>query len=158
MVAIAAQPFFVTASVNGKERNHVPDFLLIDGDGAVSIVNVKPAERLTDPKVAEALGWAGAAFADRGWQHEIWSGVSAVRLSNVRFLAAYRDPARLDPVLISAVHDALAGPVRLREVEQAWPQRSDEARAAALHLLWRGAVHADLSVPLSAETALERAE
>jgi hypothetical protein len=123
VVAIAAQPFFLTASVNGKERNHVPDFLLLDGDGAVSVVNVKPADRLADAKVDEALGWAGAVFAGRGWRHEIWSGAPAVQLSNVRFLAAYRDPARLDPALVSAVADTPAGPVRLGEIERWWPQR-----------------------------------
>ncbi len=157
VAAIAAQPFYLTASVNGKERNHVPDFLLLDGDGVVSVVNVKPADRLADPKVAEALGWAGAVFVERGWRHEIWTGAPAVQLSNVRFLAAYRDPARLDPALLSAVDDALMGSVSLGEIERSWPQRSGEARAAALHLLWRGVVQTDLSVPLSAEMMLERA-
>jgi hypothetical protein len=156
VAAIAAQPFYLTASVNGKERNHVPDFLLMGGDAVVTVVNVKPADRLADPKVAEALGWAGAVFAERGWCHEIWTGASAVRLSNVRFLAAYRDAARLDQTVVSALVEKLEGPVRLCEVEQAWPQRSDEARAAALHLVWRGVMRADLSVPLSANTMLER--
>lgn len=157
VTAIAAQPFFLTASVNGKERNHVPDFLLLDGDGVVSVVNVKPADRLADAKVAEALGWAGAVFAERGWRHEIWSGAPAVQLSNVRFLAAYRDPARLDPMVVSAVAEAAVESVRLGEIEQAWPQRNGEARAAALHLVWRGVLRADLSAALSADTMLERA-
>ena len=156
VAAIAAQPFYLTACVNGRERNHVPDFLLLGGDGVVTVVNVKPSARLADPKVAEALGWAGAVFAERGWRHEIWTGASPVRLSNVRFLAAYRDPARLDPAVVSAVAEQVAGPVRLCEIEQAWPERSGEARAAVLHLVWRGVVRADLSVLLSAETMLER--
>ena len=156
VAAIAAQPFYLTACVNGRERNHVPDFLLLGGDGVVSVVNVKPSARLADPKVAEALGWAGAVFAERGWRHEIWTGASPVRLSNVRFLAAYRDPARLDPAVVSAVAEQVAGPVRLCEIEQAWPERSGEARAAVLHLVWCGVVRADLSVLLSAETMLER--
>lgn len=156
VAAIAAQPFYLTASVNGKERNHVPDFLLLDREGAVSVVNVKPAERLADPKVAAALGWAGAVFAERGWRHEIWSGTPVVQLANVRFLAAYRDPARLDPALVRALSDTLVGPVRLEEVEEQWPQRGGEAHAVALHLLWRGVVRTDLSVPLSKETILER--
>lgn len=121
------------------------------------MVNVKPADRLADPKVAEALAWAGAAFAERGWRHEIWTGASAVLLSNVRFLAAYRNPARVDVGLVSAVTAMVEAPLRLCEIEQGWPQRGGEARAAALHLLWRGVVQADLSVPLSAETVLEPA-
>ncbi len=156
VAAIAAQPFYLTACVNGKERNHVPDFLLLNGDAVVTVENVKPADRLADPKVAEALGWAGAVFAERGWRHEIWTGTSPMRLSNVRFLAAYRDPARLDPAVVSAVAEQVEGPVRLCEIEQAWPGRSDEARAAVLHLVWRGIMQADLSVLLSGETMLER--
>jgi hypothetical protein len=77
-------------------------------------------------------------------------------LSNVRFLAAYRDPARFDSAIVAAVAETVEGPMRLCEVEQAWPERSDEARAAALHLVWSGVMQADLSVALSADTTLER--
>jgi hypothetical protein len=37
-------------------------------------VNVKPAARLADPAVAEALAWPGALFEARGWDHEVWTG------------------------------------------------------------------------------------
>jgi len=43
------------------------------------------------------------------------------------------------------------------ELEAAWPDRAGEARAAVLHLVWRGVFRADLSVPLWAGTRLERA-
>ena len=157
IVAIAAQPFCLTASVKGKERTHVPDFLLLDGAGAVSVVNVKPAHRLADPRVAESLGWAGAVFAQQGWRHEIWSGAPTVLLSNVRSLAAYRDPARIDAALVAELTDALVGPVSLGEVERAWPSRNGQTRVAVLHLVWRGLLRADLLAPLSSETVLERA-
>jgi hypothetical protein len=156
VAAIAAQPFYLTACVEGRERIHVPDFLLVGGDGLVTVVNVKPADRLAEPKVAEALRWAGALFAERGWRHEIWTGAPGAVLSNVRFLAAYRDPARLDASVVSMVAEAVRGSVRLGEIGQGWPQRICEARAAALHLLWRGVLRADLSALLSAETVLER--
>jgi hypothetical protein len=47
-------------------------------------------------------------------------------------------------------------PARLCEIA-GMVQPGDEARAAALHLLWRGVLRADLSTPLSAETMLEPA-
>lgn len=157
VMTVAAQPFYLTACVDGRERNHVPDFLLVGSDAVVTVVNVKPADRLADPKVAAALAWAGAVFAERGWRHEIWTGTSGVLLANVRFLAGYRNPARLDTGLVSVLTETMEEPIRLGEVEQAWRDRSEEARAAALHLLWSGVLRADLSVPLSAETVLERA-
>jgi len=157
VTAIAAQPFCVTGCVDGRDRSHVPDFLLVDRTGLVTVVNVKPAARLADGKVSEALAWADAVFGQRGWRHEIWAGTSAVLLSNVRFLAAYRNPARVDPGLVSAVAATVEEPIRLAEIEQAWPGQGEKARAAALHLLWRGDVRTDLSVPLSAEAIVELA-
>jgi len=78
VVGIAAQPFLMCDG----ERRHVPDFLLFRADQSVLIVNVKPADRLDDARVAEALGWAGRVFAERGWEHEVWSGAEAA-LSDV---------------------------------------------------------------------------
>ena len=58
------------------------------------VVNVKPADRLDKEEIAEALAWAGRVFAERGWEHEVWSGANAQLLANVRFLA--RLPASVD--------------------------------------------------------------
>ena len=156
VVSIAAQPLRVSGGSGGRVRSHVPDFLLVDRAGVVTVVNVKPASRLDKPVVAEALAWAGGVFGGRGWRHEVWSGGSAVELANVRFLAAYRHVGRVDEQAVSDVAGAGA-PVSLAELERRWPQRAGEVRAAALHLLWRGVLVADLSVPLSASAVLERA-
>jgi hypothetical protein len=157
VTAIAAQPFLVTAPSGGRVRRHVPDFLLADRDGGVCVVNVKPADQLAVPRVAEALAWAGEVFAARGWRHEVWSGADPVLLANVRFLAGYRYPGRVDAGLVAAVVDRGDAAVGIGDLEGAWPGRAGEVRAAVLHLVWRGMFRADLSVPLSAGTMLERA-
>jgi hypothetical protein len=36
VMAIAAQPFLVTARVGAQLRRHVPDFLLLNSDGSVT--------------------------------------------------------------------------------------------------------------------------
>lgn len=95
VTAIAAQPFLLQARVTGAGRRHVPDFLLVHADNSVRAVNVKPAERLADPTIAEALEWPGRLFQAHGWEHEIWSGVDLVLLANLRFLAGYRRPGLL---------------------------------------------------------------
>ena len=41
--------------------------------GAVRVVNVKPADRLADPKIAEALAWPGELFRAHGWDYQAWS-------------------------------------------------------------------------------------
>jgi hypothetical protein len=157
VTAIAAQPFLVTAPSGGRVRRHVPDFLLADRDGGVCVVNVKPADQLAVPRVAEALAWAGEVFAARGWRHEVWSGADPVLLANVRFLAGYRYPGRVDADLVAAVVDRGDAAAGIGDLEGAWPGRAGEVRAAVLHLVWRGVFRADLSVPLSAGTVLERA-
>jgi hypothetical protein len=103
VTAIAAQPFLVTAPAERRVSRHVPDFLLVHGDGAVCVVNVKPADRLAVPKVAGALAWAGEVFAGRGWRHEIWSGAPPALLANVRFLSGYRHGDRVDAALAAEI-------------------------------------------------------
>jgi hypothetical protein len=156
--AIAAQPFLVAGPAgNGRTRRHVPDFLLVDRSGLVTVVNVKPADRLADPRVAQSLGWAGTVFAARGWRHEVWSQAPPVVLANVRFLAAYRHAARVASETVAWVDGAAGAPVSIGDLEAAWPDQAAGVRSAALHLLWRGVLSADLSRPLSASTVLERA-
>lgn len=78
-------------------------------------------------------------------------------LANVRFLAGYRHAGRVDVGLVAAVAEQVREAVSIGEPEGAWPGHGGEARAAVLYLVWWGAFRADLSVPLSAATMLERA-
>jgi hypothetical protein len=156
VTGIAAQPFLVTAPSRGRTRRHVPDFLLTGGDGGVCVVNVKPAGQMAVPEVADALAWAGEVFTSRGWRHEIWSGTAPVLLANVRFLAGYRYADRVDAGLVTAIMQQVHGPASVGELEEAWPGQAGDVRAAVLHLVWRGVFRADLSVPLSAVTRLDR--
>jgi hypothetical protein len=158
VVAIAAQPFLVTSDSGNRKRRHVPDFLLVDVDDLVTVVNVKPSEQVSDPKVAEALGWAGAVFSGRGWRHEIWSGACMTLLANVRFLAGYRHADRVDPDAVAAISRALTGRTSVGEAESLLSHRFpvEVCRPALLHLVWVGVLRAELDEPLSAATALER--
>jgi hypothetical protein len=157
VVAIAAQPFLLRAAAGGRLRRHVPDFLLVRADRTVTVVNVKPAARLADPVVAEALDWPGEVFEDRGWGHEIWTGADPVLLANVRFLAGYRRLG-MPP---DAVTGAVLGDIRpgeclgglLDRLEGAWPR--PVAKAAVLRLMWQRRVSADLSRPLDADSIME---
>jgi hypothetical protein len=157
VAVIAAQPFLLRARVSGRVCRHVPDFLLVHADQTVQVVNVKPAARLADPAVAEALAWPGELFAARGWGHEIWTGADPVVLANVRFLAGYRRPGMPPDAVTCAVLDVirpgecLGG--LLDRLERAWPRAL--AKAAVLRLLWQRRLSADLSRPLDAGSVLE---
>lgn len=152
IVGIAAQPFLVS----DRERRHVPDFLLARGDGCVLIVNVKPARRLDDPRVAAALAWAARIFAARGWQHEIWSAADPYLLANLRFLAGYRRSAHLDAAAIAAVASLDLADLTIAEAEAVLAAAGiADPRPVLLHLVWSGALRVDLSCPLTCTTKLE---
>jgi hypothetical protein len=152
VVGIAAQPFLVS----DNERRHVPDFLLVRADGSALVVNVKPADRLKDPRVAAALAWADAIFTSRGWQHEIWSAADPVVMLNTRFLAGYRRVAHLDNAEVAAAAAVDVAGLTIAQAEAAFVDAGiSEPRPVLLHLLWSGVLHADLTQPLSRDTALE---
>jgi phytoene dehydrogenase-like protein len=150
VVFVSSQPFLIEAIVDGKVRRHVPDFLLVLSNGVVRVVNVKPAHRLTDPKVAAALSWANEAFESRGWQTEVWTGGDQTVVENVRFLSGYRRAIVIDEALIPDVLDAACSLRTVGDIESRLG--APTARPVVLHLLWEGRLVADLSTPLSPET------
>jgi hypothetical protein len=70
VVGIAAQPFQLTGADGSTTRRHVPDLLLGHANGAVTVVDVKPAHRLDDPTVRAVFGWTARVVASRGWAFE----------------------------------------------------------------------------------------
>ena len=157
VVAIAAQPFLLQALVAGRARRHVPDFLLAHADKSVRVVNVKPASKLAEPRIAEALSWPGRLIEDYGWQYEIWSGADPVLLANLRFLAGYRRPGLLPGDLLEDVlaavrpGDTIGGVISW----MSGTRRPGDVKAAVLRLLWQQRLAADLHGRLDAGSALE---
>ena len=156
---IVAQPFLVEAVVAGQTRRHVPDIALIDRVGAITIVNVKPPDRVSDPKVVATFAWAGRVFGARGWQHEVWTGAPEVLLGNVRFLAGYRRRDRFDAPLLDAVMAMADDRDTIGDLERRCRRLgpAEVVRPALLHLLWSDRLRTDLSTVLSDHCALERA-
>lgn len=156
---IVAQPFLVEALVAGQVRRHVPDIALIDRAGGITIVNVKPPDRIGDPKVAATFAWAGRVFGARGWQHEVWTGAPEMVLTNVRFLAGYRRSDRFDAQLLDAVMAMADDGDTIGDLDRRCRPigPAEVVRPALLHLLWSGRLRTDLSTVLSDHCALERA-
>jgi hypothetical protein len=154
VVSITAQPFLL----EHEGRRHVPDFLLGHDSGLLTVVNVKPAERLDRPKVRKALAWAGRLFESQGWRSEIWSGIDPTVMANVRYLGGYRRSAVINQALVERVAATLQEGDTIGEVEDRLaPVDPSESRPAILHLLWRGTITADLSAPLDRNTEVVRA-
>jgi hypothetical protein len=101
--AIAAQPFQLSGPDHGRLRRHVPDFLLVNRAGAVMVVDVKAATKLTDPSVTALFAWTRELAGWRGWGFEAWSGADRRPLDNIAFIAGYRQQAVIAAQLIPAV-------------------------------------------------------
>jgi hypothetical protein len=122
------------------------------------VVNVKPAGRLADPKIAEALAWPGELFRAHGWDYQVWSGEDPVVLDNVRFLAGYRRPSVIDAEGVARAWESVRDGEQLAAAEYrlAGGNPPHTVRPALLALLWSGRLVTDLSRVLSGSSVLSR--
>lgn len=159
VVALAAQPFQMRVRIGDRVRRHVPDFFLVGADRSATVVNVKPAGRLAESDVAEALRWPGEIIAAHGWGYEVWTGEDPIYLANVRFLAGYRRPGLEAEGLLDAVHAEVCAGDRVGSVVARLGVRFGyaEVKAAVLRLLWQHRLSTDLRRRLDADSVLEAA-
>jgi TnsA-like endonuclease N terminal len=151
---IVAQPLLLVASVEGKQRKHIPDYLLLTNDGPV-VVDVKPRQHLTKPVVVRTFTWTRKAVESRGWRYEVWSEAPTVLLENVRFLAGYRRARLFESALIDRMSSSDLLEMTVGEAirkERAWPELM--VRGALMHLLWRQHFTVDLTRPLTPDHVL----
>ena len=154
---IVAQPFHMSARIDGAMRRHIPDYLLLTDTGPI-VVDVKPAHRLSDEKVAFCFAWSREVVESRGWRYEVWVEPPAAVLENIRFLAGYRRGWLFDPQILAALDQSDLDGVTLAEAFASVPE-SDErlVRSSVFHQLWTGRLTTDLDTPLSSRHMLRRA-
>jgi hypothetical protein len=157
---ILSQPFLLEGEDKGTRRRHIPDYLIVHADHTVCVVDVKPAAKLTIPKVRDSLSWSRRVIEPHGWEYRVQSEPDEVLLRNVQFLAGYR---RSLPVRRRRRHR------RARRAEIAHGVRRGSARdppvtggllaarALVLHLLWTRRLSTDLTRLLSATSIVTRA-
>lgn len=64
---ILSQPFLLEGDDRGTARRHVPDFLIAQADKSVCVIDVKPVEKLSQPKVRDSLDWSRRVIEAHGW-------------------------------------------------------------------------------------------
>jgi hypothetical protein len=155
VVAIAAQPFRLSAVDGARVRHHVPDLLLVDRFGGVTVVDVKAPHKREDAQVRAVMAWTRAVVSQRGWGFEEWYGVARQVLSNVTFLAGYRRETVVDHSLVDEVRTAVGAGSAIADVERTLDMHgAARVRPVVLHLLWRGVFTADLTRPLHGLTVV----
>lgn len=158
---IVSQPFWLAGRDGSVIRRHVPDLLLVGAASEVVVVDVKPAELLTMPEVAEVFSWTGRACQARGWRYEVWSGADPTVLRNIRYVGAGRRREFVPEAAFAATASAQVLDRALSDIEAEVVGEGHDAadvRLASLAMIWHGAWSVDMTVPLSSSTVVQHGE
>lgn len=157
VVSILSQPFYLSATIDGLRRVHVPDFLCVTRTRRTLLIDVKTVDALALPSVTETLSWSRLAVQGRGWDYEVWTGAPDLLLANVCFLSGFRNVKRSYTELLDDARDAAHPGMTFEEAVSAMGARGIHealARPALLHLLWSGWLTVDLSEPIDGDSLL----
>jgi hypothetical protein len=154
---IAAQPFMVAATVDGRPRRHIPDYLWDTVDGPV-VIDVVRAERLVHPDVVVLCKWTREVVEPLGWDYRVLSEPPQVHLANVSFLASCRRDWLIDAEILREMRSRITDltGLTIAEAEGEFPAHPQPlVRPALMHLLWCHELYVDLDRPFRPSTVLE---
>ena len=147
VTGISGQPFALVWTEDLKRRSHVPDLFVRHRDGSATVVDCRRLNRADEDFYRNAAVTAGVCEAV-GWAYLMAGAPHPVRAANLRWLAGYRRWYVRDNRVADALLGLAAAPVSLIGVV-----RSVGDPVAVLptlfHLLWCGALVADLDRPLA---------
>jgi hypothetical protein len=151
VVHILGQPFRLFINAH-RGKSYVPDFLTVRGDRSVRVVEVKPLEKMKDPRTVATMSWARAAIELHGWGYVVVNEPSPQLGYNLRFLAGYRRSWLFNSDVLATIRANTYQPeffaaleARLAELTGIPPVIM---RPHLLHLLWTGELTCDLNRPI----------
>lgn len=153
---IAAQPFLLTAEVEGQPRRHILDYIWGTDEDPV-VVDVVRRERLSHNKIQFLCAWTRIIIESIGWSYLVASEPDPVWLANVRFLAGYRRGWLLNQDVLNEIRSSrlrFAG-LSVAETEALCIAPKNLVRPVLMHMLWCHEYICDLTQPLRPATVLE---
>jgi hypothetical protein len=152
VVAVASQPFWLSWSLGQRRVRHAPDFFVRLSDGSGVVIDVRADGRI-EPGDAAKFEAADQACASVGWGYRRVGDLPPVLAANLRWLAGYRHRRCHDRVLAARLLTVFAGCSPLLEGAR---RVGDPIGVlpVVFHLLWRGLLLADLTVPLGPGTVV----
>ena len=135
--------------------SHAPDYFVRRADGSGLVVDCRPVDRRPERDVAKFDATASAC-AQIGWEYQLLGAAEPIVAANVRWLAGYRHPRHDVPEIAGELRQVFATPTELHAGAAAV---GDPIAVVPMlfHLMWRGELVADLSVPLHDATLARRA-
>lgn len=152
-IAVSSNPFWLLWPRGTKPVRHAPDFFVRRRDGSVLIVDVKPAERITD-KDREQHDLTRQCCIEIGWEYEEFTSITTAVERNLRVLSGYHHPRFAPPenaraLIVARVRAAGSEGLQLAElvdIVRDCTGLSDELVVCAVyHMLWNAQLHADLN-------------
>ena len=151
---LSSQPFTLTwRDLSGKAVSHTPDYFARLSDGSAVVVDVRPAERVKPADAAKFAMAASACAAVPGWSFRLVHEPDPVLAANVRWLSGYRHPRHGQPQVGGLLREVFAGGEELL----AGAERAGDpigVLPVLFHLIWRGDLVADVSVPMHDATVV----
>ena len=151
---IAVQPFALLwpRSPGRGPRHHVPDLLLGLVDGSYMVVDVRPAA-LIDARAADQFERTEEVLERAGWSYQVFNGLSEPRLSNLRFLAGFRQDRyavdeETEATICSLIGSGSSVASGVESVQARTRWAWSRSLGAVNHLLWRQSLRTDLDVLL----------
>jgi hypothetical protein len=145
---LSSQPFTLTWwDPAGKAVSHTPDYFARLADGSAVVVDVRPADRVKPADAAKFAMTASACAAVAGWSFRLVHEPDPVLAANVRWLSGYRHPRHDRPQVSGLLREVFAGGQELLAgAEMAGDLIG--VLPVLFHLMWRGDLLADVSVPV----------
>lgn len=147
VIAVSSQPFTLSWGGRGRRVSHTPDYFARLDDGSGVVADVRPADRVGPEDAVKFEATAAACAIVGSWSFRLAHELEPVLAANIRWLSGYRHPRHGDPDLGVALRRVFAGGAGLLAgvSEVAEPLRG---LPVLFHLLWRGDLVTEMSVPL----------
>jgi len=155
VVGFASQPFWLLWDDGARGRAHAPDWFVRLDDGTGVVIDCRPATRMR-PLDQAAFAATSCACTQAGWRYRLVHEHDPVVVGNVRWLAGYRHPRPHDAQVTAALAKAFAQPRGLLDGASSVGEPV-AVLPTCYHLLWRGVLTADLTVPLHDRTVVRAA-
>lgn len=154
VVGFASQPFWLMWSDEASRRRHAPDFFARRRDGSGLVVDCRPADRITD---RDAIAFAATKLACQvvDWEYRLIGGFDRVWLTNLQWLAGYRQHRYRVDQHVKPLQEAFAKPRSLME-GAATVGDPIAVLPVLYHLLWAQELVVDLSVRLEGASEVSR--
>ena len=154
VVGVLSQPLVLHFQQHGRTIRHVPDFLLSDRLGGMTLVDVKPSEQVDREVNRKLFRWTEDACSRLGWGYEVRSEPDETFLANLQWLAGYRrPPGQLDSFAGALVSTCSRGNQKLGGLVGSVGDLV-LVRPVLFHLLWRRILSTDMTALLSDDSGV----